>query len=214
MITNSHKFVPKSPIDNNSALVLAWCAIGDSLLPAAITGSVTYIRWYHVLSGTNMLTHWGRVTHICVSKPTIIGSYNGLSPSRRQAIIWTNGGILLIRNRGTNFSEILSEIYTFSFKEIHLKMSSGKWRPFCLGRNVLTHGDFRGMGHQWFRLCIAACSAPSHCIDAVLLSFGTLETNFSEIWMKNNDFYSTKYIWNVVCKMSAILSHVASPSPG
>ena len=34
-----------------------------------------------------LLTHWGRVTHICVSKLTIIGSYNGLSPGRRQAII-------------------------------------------------------------------------------------------------------------------------------
>ena len=41
------------------------------------------------------LTHWGRVTHICVSKLTIIGSDNGLSPGRRQAIIWTNAGILL-----------------------------------------------------------------------------------------------------------------------
>ena len=28
------------------------------------------------------LSHWGRVTHICVSKLTIIGSYNGLSPSQ------------------------------------------------------------------------------------------------------------------------------------
>ena len=42
------------------------------------------------------LTHWGRVTHICVSKLTIIGSDNGLSPDRRQAIIWTNAGLLLI----------------------------------------------------------------------------------------------------------------------
>ena len=42
------------------------------------------------------LTHWGRVTHICVGKLTIIGSDNGLSPERRQAIIWTNDGILLI----------------------------------------------------------------------------------------------------------------------
>ena len=83
------------------------------------------------------LTHWGRVTHICVSKLIIIGSDNDVSPSRRQAIIWTNGGMLLIRNLGTNFSEILSEIYTFSFKKIHLKMSSGKWRPFCLGLSVL-----------------------------------------------------------------------------
>ena len=42
------------------------------------------------------LTHWGRVTHICVNKLTIIGSDNGLSPGRRQAIIRTNAGILLI----------------------------------------------------------------------------------------------------------------------
>ena len=38
---------------------------------------------------TQNLTHWGRVTHICVSKLTIIGLDNGLSPDRRQAIIWS-----------------------------------------------------------------------------------------------------------------------------
>ena len=85
------------------------------------------------------ITHWGRVTHICVGKLTIIGSDNVLSPGRRQAIIWTNDGILLIWLLGTNFSEILSEIHSFSFKKMHLKMSSGKGRPFCLGLNVLTH---------------------------------------------------------------------------
>ena len=85
-----------------------------------------------------MLTHWGWVTHICVSKLTIIGSENGLSPDRRQAVIWTNVEILLIRTLGTNLSEILIEIQTFSFKKMHLKMSSGKWRPFCLGLNVLS----------------------------------------------------------------------------
>ena len=65
--------------------------------------------------------------YICVSKLTIIGSDNGLSPDRRHAIIWTNAGILLIWTLGTNFSEILSEIHTFSFKKMHLKMSSAKW---------------------------------------------------------------------------------------
>ena len=84
------------------------------------------------------LTHWGRVTHKCVSKLTIIGSDNGLSPGWRQAIIWINAGILLIRTSGTNFSEILSEIRAFSLKKMHLKMSTAKWRPFCLGLNVLT----------------------------------------------------------------------------
>ena len=84
------------------------------------------------------LTHWGRVTHICVSKLYIVASDNGLSPVRRQAIIWTNAGILLIGPWGKNFSEILIDIHTFSFKKIDLKMSSAKWRPFCLGLNVLT----------------------------------------------------------------------------
>ena len=59
------------------------------------------------------LIHWGWVTHVCVSKLTIIGSDNGLSPGRRQAIIWTNAGILLTGPLGTNFSEILIEFYTF-----------------------------------------------------------------------------------------------------
>ena len=87
------------------------------------------------------LTHWGRVTHICVGKLTIIGSNNGLSPGRRQAIIWTNAGILLIGPMGTNFGEILITIETFSSKKMHLKISSAKWRPFCLGLNVLTDED-------------------------------------------------------------------------
>ena len=81
------------------------------------------------------------MTHICVSKSTIIGSDNGLSPGRRQAIIWTNAGILLIRTLATNFSKILGKIHSFSFSEIHLKMSSAKWRLFGLGLNEL-------MGHM------------------------------------------------------------------
>ena len=77
------------------------------------------------------------MTHICVSKLTSIGSDNVLSPGRRQAIIWTNAGISLIGPLGTNFNEMLIEIHAFSFTKIHLKMSSGKWRSFCLGLNVL-----------------------------------------------------------------------------
>ena len=83
------------------------------------------------------LTHWSRGTHICVSKLTTIGSDNGLSPGRRQAIIWNNAGILLIRTLGTNFGEILGEIHSFSFSEMHLKMTSAKWRLFGLGLNEL-----------------------------------------------------------------------------
>ena len=93
-----------------------------------------YVNWQLMYR----LTHWGRVTHICVSKLTIISSDKGLSPGRRQAIIWTNAGILLIRTIRTNFSKILIEIQTFSLKKMRLKMSSMKRQPFCLGLNVLT----------------------------------------------------------------------------
>ena len=84
-----------------------------------------------------IFTYRGRVMHICVSNLTIIGSDNGLSSGRRQAIIWTNAGILLIGPLGTNFGAILIEIETFSFRKMHMNMSSVKRRPFCLGRNVL-----------------------------------------------------------------------------
>ena len=59
---------------------------------------------------TKVLTHWGRVTHICVGKLTIIGSDNGLLPGQCQAIIWTDAGILMIGPLGIKFSEILIEI--------------------------------------------------------------------------------------------------------
>ena len=76
--------------------------------------------------------------HICVGKLNSISSDNELLPGRRQAIIWTNAGILLIGPLGTNFNDILIGIQTCSFKEMQLKMLSTKWRLFCLGLNELS----------------------------------------------------------------------------
>ena len=90
------------------------------------------------------------MTHICVGKLIIIGSDNGLSPGRRQAIIWTNAGIRLMGPLGINFNQILIQIHTFSFKKMHLKMSSARWRLFCLGLNVLSNALV--IGHRC-RLC-------------------------------------------------------------
>ena len=106
------------------------------IIPLSPKMTETDEGWQPLLSG-GALTHIGRVTHIYVSKLTIIGLDNGLAPGRRQAIIWTNDGILLIRTFRTHFSEIVSEIHTYSFKKMHFEMSSGKWRPSCLGLNVL-----------------------------------------------------------------------------
>ena len=99
------------------------------------------IRPFVHLYPSYRLTHWSRVTHICVSKLTIFGSDNGLTPGRRQAIIWTNDGILLIGRLRRNFNEILIEIQTFALKKIHLNVSSSKCYPFCLSLNVLSISD-------------------------------------------------------------------------
>ena len=73
-----------------------------------------YLTWPRYNTVNFPLTHWGRVMHICVSKIIIIGSDNGLSPGRRQAIIWPIAGILLFRPSGTKFSKIL-----IKFKRYH-----------------------------------------------------------------------------------------------
>ena len=93
---------------------------------------------YFCIFINSYLAQWGRVTHICVGYLTIIGSDNGLSPNRRQAIIWTNAGLLFVDLLGTNFSDILIEINTFSVKKTDLKMSSTKWRIFRPGINVIS----------------------------------------------------------------------------
>ena len=77
-----------------------------------------------------ILTHWGRVTHICVGNLTIIGSDNGLSPGRRQAIIWTNDRILLIGPLGTNFSDIF--IVENVLENVVCEMESILSRPQCV----------------------------------------------------------------------------------
>ena len=99
-----------------------------------------------VLSWHNRLTHWCRVTHICVGKLTTIGSDNGLSPGRRQAIIWPNAGILLIESLGTNFSEILN---TYNFIQENA-FENGVWkraailsRPQCVKRCSLNTSSRR-----------------------------------------------------------------------
>ena len=125
-----HFHVPQCTI-----FVTNWCIVW--YLSVALSDDLWGVATHHVFVST--LTHWGRVTHICVGKLTIIGSDNGLSPGRRQAIIWTNAGILLIRTLGTNLSEILGKIHSFSLSKMHLKMSSAKWRLFGLGLNELNY---------------------------------------------------------------------------
>ena len=83
-----------------------------------------------------ILNHRCWVTHICVNKLTIFGSDSGLSYGRRQAIIWTNDGLLLIGtnivNIVANTSKILIEIQQYSFMEMYYKLAAILSRPQCI----------------------------------------------------------------------------------
>ena len=78
----------------------------------------------------------------------IIGSDNGMSPGRRQAIIWTNAGILPIRTLWTNFSDIFFEFIYFhsrdAFENIVWKMVAILSRLQCVDiavRQGICDGD-------------------------------------------------------------------------
>ena len=138
-------------------------------------------EWGPFCLGLNVLTHWGRLTHICVSKVTIIVSDNGVSPGRHQAIIWNNAGILLLESLGTNFSGIVIEIHTFSFKKIHLKMSSGKWRPFCLGLNLLMYAVLPMDEH---RNDMGTCNTLSHDYCDVITNYIIFTSGKNQMFAK------------------------------
>ena len=140
------------------------------------------------------------MTHICINKIIIIGSDNGLSPCRRQAIIWTNAGILLIGPFGTNFSGTSIEIHTFSFKKMHFKMSSAKWRLSGLGLNELTKFcyDIRcvDFGCQWILIL--------HCVSPFRNNFIHNSYSMGNIILLNNSQSSHHYKllhmpWQLCC---------------
>ena len=103
---------------------------------------------------TDNLTHWGRVTHICIGKLTILGSDNGLLPGWRQAIIWTNAVFLSTGPLRTYFSEYLSKNTTIFIEEnahesVACEMASILSRPQCVKQKWLqTNHWVCYMGHD------------------------------------------------------------------
>ena len=152
------------------------------------------------------LTYWGRVTHICVSELTIIGSDNGLSPGRRQAIIWNNAWLLLIESLGTNFSDISIGIQTFSFKKMHLNMSSAKWRLFCLGLNVLIKLNSLNFQLKSFYLCKCLLGCLNH-FHILQVSVQLSCINTCQIWT----WYSVPLFWENKWTEKIVL---VTPMPG
>ena len=185
-------------------IVLTW--FSRNIPITAVEGQIKLRpREFHVCLNQNSMAVilWGRVTHKCVSKLTIIGSDNGLAS--------TDDWILLCRTLGIHFSEILMEINKFSFKKMHLKLSPAKWRLIRLGLNEWLPWDLTmyiyvgDPGHHWVRLWLVACPAPSHyltqCWIIVSWTFGNKPQWPSD--QNTSIFLSRKHIQNAVCKKYA-----------
>ena len=125
--------------------VMAWCCQATShylsqCWPRSMSpNGITRLQCVNDSSAFG-LTHWGRMTHICVSKLTIIG------------------------HLGTYFSEILIEIQTFSFKKciwnVVWKMAAILFGPQCakLGHGLadMSKGQQKDtIIYTWQNFCLA-----------------------------------------------------------
>ena len=171
-------------------------------------------------------TGFGGKTRICVDSLTNNGSDNGWSSGRRQAIIWTSAGILLIGPFGTNSIGIWIGIQVFSFKEMHSNKSYAKWRPFCLGLNVLTKTlNVRGPSYLGLTMSISwllmpwLLTSPGHqhpwywlCRIGGFLSYLRMDFKYLRVSMWRND---TKCIYIFVFPLKNLARNVLMNSgPG
>ena len=157
-------------------------------------------------------THWGRVTHICVSKLFSIGSENGLSLGRRQAIIWSNVAMLLIGslrkkwwnlNKNSNIFIEENACQNFVCKMAAIlpwpqcvKVVFGFYFSYCI---IFDIGQCYNMGAIAMQDYHLAHILNSNLQNLVMISYLSV-TQWFEIWHKARQWYS-----RALCNMSKIL---------
>ena len=110
------------PLASNAVIIL----LKSGLTNVRLVAKSNYVNSLQLLDAT-----LGQLIESeCVSKLNIIGTTNGLSPDWRQAITWTNAGILLISPLRINVSDISIEIQTFSFQKRTWKCRPGNGGHF------------------------------------------------------------------------------------
>ena len=119
--STGHRWIPLTKASEAKLWCFVWSVpeqTFEQTIETAVIWDVIITSLINSLRPSNVYT--------CVCKIIVIGSDNSLSPGRRQVVIWTNAGILIIGSLGIHFNEILSKSYTFSFKKTPVKLSSAK----------------------------------------------------------------------------------------
>ena len=124
-----------------------------------------------------------------------------LSPVRHQAIAWTNAEVLWIGLLGTNFSEIWIGIPSYSFKKMHLKMSSA---------NIATILSRRRWGNS-NGLWLVVLSHPIHLSTGGTCTWRSM-TNiyfFHQRIPKFGNFQCTSGICDRPCLWKCVIRHTS-----
>ena len=104
------------------------------------------------------------MAHICVNKLDVIGSSNGLSPVRRQAVVWINDDLLLIGPLEIIFGEIAIKITSTFIQEDAFENVVCETGLFCFGLIVFQACKFTALygvlvPHKYFDNTQTACQA-------------------------------------------------------
>ena len=120
------------------------------------------VKWQPFCQWGDELTHWGRVTHICVSKLTTIGSDNGLAPNHYLNQWWNIVNWTLRNNLQWNFnwnSNIF--IRKNALENVVCEMASILSRPQCVNKpSHISH--FLGSGKVKVAWLASACLSSAH----------------------------------------------------
>ena len=133
-------------------------------------GTTLYFDVYKHIWAQQGLTHWGWVSHIWVSKITIIGSDDGLSPGQRHVIIWSNAGIFVNWTLGNklqwNFHRNQCIFIQENAFENVCEMTAILSQPQCVNslwpRDVIWWQGSRSTLAQVMACCL---TAPSHHLN-------------------------------------------------
>ena len=108
--------------------------------------------------------------HSCISKLTINGSDNGLSPGRHQTIHWTNAGILWIRTLWSLNSYIF--IQENALENVTWKMAAILSRSHCVNMHssILLMDTALGLDISHLKLICILVGPAIHCKGTILWS--------------------------------------------
>ena len=149
-------FELKRVIENNSLYTYTWYFV-------LFNGKVTFSDLcLEVQITTCLLTHWGRVTHICQHQPSLVQKWS--APSHYLNQCWNIVDWTLANKLQWNLNRNLySFVQVNAFEIVVRKLAAILSWPQCVNTlGLMIHSGAAELGDHWFRWWVVTDSVPSH----------------------------------------------------